>query len=182
MSSMATKKPISQRYVPLGLGLAMACLVGLAVLQGAAGGSSGVPAPAQYSSPPPNNGISALDVGVIGAGVAVLILAVLLLLLMRRRGGAGGAAGTTEESPEGGAGEAPEGAEDMAGGAGMAGEAEGGDTAAASTGGAGSDFSEDNEGSESKFQEGGEGGNEDLDDTLGELDKLAETANKDPPA
>ena len=171
---MSTRKTLAPRYVPLGLGLTMAALVALAVLQGTAGTSAGVPAPSQYGgsgSSVPYGGLGTLGLGILVAAIAVAVLA-LLFLVLRRRGKSGaagaGAAGAAseEENPDDGGEQTPQD-EDTGEGAGASDYAEEpqGETQGSGASGAGNDYDE---------------GSPDLDDTLGELDKLAETANTKP--
>lgn len=176
---MQTRNTVAPRYVPLGLGLTMAALVALAVLQGTAGTSSGVPAPSQYGgsgSTVPYGGLGTLGLGILVAAIAVAVL-MLLFLMLRRRGKSGAAAGAA------GAGAEDENADDS--GAGTDGDGEAPAVEDAGEGAGSSDYAEEPPG-----DSGGSGGSAagsdydegspDLDDTLGELDKLAETANTKP--
>jgi hypothetical protein len=163
---MTDRKSLAPRYVPLGLGITMGALVLLAVLQGTSGGSTAIVAPSQYggsTSSTPYGGLGALGLGVLIAAIAVAVLAILFLVLRRRRPPESSGSSSEEESESG--------------------EGTGADEAAAGAGaGAAGGYSEDDgsAGKDTSYDEG-QPESEDLDQTLGELDKLADTANTNPP-
>lgn len=141
----------------------MVTLVCLAVIQGATTNGSGILPPSQYSQQPSptSQGFFSNTTDVAGLVVGLVLIALvaaLVLIRMRGRKGTGGAKTeeTSEEEGEGGAG--------------------GGEEAKPEAEPSTSEATE--EGAPEVENEYSEGG--DLDSTLGELDKLAETSNAGP--